>query len=633
MIPFVLTAEAVASGAARHAFGDDARSGDVLYLANDSTLFKAVATQLPSALRLQTVGQELARTARQIASDIVNLDASVLPKGSFPQWWRASNLGDRGPYATQLLPRLAKAVLVLERLKRGQILAVIVDTDAFARALATTAQRNGMRLRHVDPRIGGKRFQAGLDRVRKTASVCRAILSELSQGLARVTALRRFRKRRPFPRDAIRKADVMLCSWTDTATFASDQSHDHERYLGGIPGILSRTEKRLAYLVLPISWVEPFEEILESTAASPDCIVFPEDFFSYFDIFQSLVVPFNIVRGLQRRLMLNGFDLSDILALEIQAELTTMAASSAARFARVATGLAKTQPRLQAVMSPYENQPWEKVLRSGLRASLPSLRWVSYFHPPSREMYLSFLPSSRDVETNEIPDELVVLGKTAAAFFTKGGFPKERLSIGGAVRYDKVTAAIKTHEISNPPDRGPTVLCATTIEHFASTELVLKTAQALMLLGNGRMIVNFHPTADRNFRAAIKRSLSALSSTDVDIQFSTERISALVEKSDVVVYNNSASCIEALAAGRMTIFVHRDSDIDFDCLPEKLTHRCRTSEEIAECLRAMRDGQLQPLSPADIKSGLADLLGPVEPEVFVRAVFGGAGSDAQGKEL
>ena len=633
MTSLVLTAGAALASPSRW-FGKGT-TGKVVYLANDYAGFSALAAVLPPNRQPETAGARLNEIAATIATAVRDLDEQVVPAGDQPLWWLASNLGDRGPYATRLLPNTAKALLVLEILRSGEPAVFIVDDREFANALVRTTERNGLKLRFAGEGAVAGFFRDQWDRLKSALSTARRALSELRIHAGRLAALRRFRASHPLPVAGLRAADTLVCAWTSKSTFPDGAPLEHERYLGRIPSILRQGQSTLAYLALPISWVEPYEEILRSTASSPETIVFTEDFLTWSDVFSNCMAPRAVLREAGRNWQVEGRDLSPILALEFRRETATWAAADAARLDAVGRGLADQGARFDAVVSPYENQPWEKVLRHSFKKAMPSARWIAYFHPPHRDMYLSFLPSKRDVDQGMIPDRLIVTGEASAEFFRKGGFPVDAIDVGGAVRYEKLMAEIDAAPPGKPADPAPldtlTVVCATTIELDASAELAMKTIAAMADLDGGKLIINFHPTADDSFQSEVRRNVESTAGGATEVVFSTDPVARLTEGAQALVYNNSASCIEALAAGCTAIFVHRDTDIDYDCLPEGLSHRCRTPADIAAVLSRIQTDRRSERPAADTGTRLARVLGTVKPDVFLNALHPASASSPEPK--
>ena len=376
---------------------------------------------------------------------------------------------------------------------------------------------------------------------------------------------------------------------------------------------------RVAYVALSISWVNDYRKILAGTAQASEPVFFLEDFLTLGDVIASSLKNWALFARIRRRFTAGGHDLTPVLRAELRREAATARPAFSRRFARVAERLAKAGAAPKAVVMPYENQPWEKVLRHGLRQHLKGSRSVCYFHPPSRDLYLSFLPSTRDLANDAIPDMLITLGDHAAEWFRRHGFPAERLSVGGALRYDGMLDGPPPTR-DGAPTRPFTVLCATTIEYDATFDLVESTLRAMADMDDCRLIVNFHPIADRPFRDNIIAFIEKRRPETLDITYSDDRINGLIAEADVLVYNNSASCIEALTQGCPALFVHRNIGLDYDCLPDAIASRHHGGADLRRALEAARNGTLDQPAGAAARHLLRAILGDVKPDVFINAI-------------
>jgi hypothetical protein len=269
----------------------------------------------------------------------------------------------------------------------------------------------------------------------------------------------------------------------------------------------------------------------------------------------------------------------------------------------VGAGLARLGVYPGLILHLYEGQPWEKILRDGVRATRPQTKVVAVQHVPFAWTYISFFPSRRSISAGELPDLLLTTGAGYSAWFREAGVPADRLAVLGAARYEAVPRP------AMPAAR--TVLCCTSIELDEAIELARKAALASQGLRIS-LIVNFHPITDDNFRSSLREALRGLD----HVTFSSRSLRELLEQVDTVLYTGSAGGFDAVQAGRVAIYVARDLALDYDPLPQDIAVRCRSVEELRELLRrpdlagasrqspAALERWIEPMIDADALRGL-----------------------------
>lgn len=207
--------------------------------------------------------------------------------------------------------------------------------------------------------------------------------------------------------------------------------------------------------------------------------------------------------------------------------------------------------RVSLVIYPYENQPWEKMLVLAARShGVPTL---GYQH--GGILALPHFYGSGEAEFAPLPDVIITSGPHSHEMLAKGGTPRERLMMGGCLRYQylqKYGNAEPELPIANPIR----VLVAFPIESV----LVRHFIQALRLAfpDGGRtegvtFFVKPHPMCP------VTKEELGWPATIVHGSFEEA-----IRPCSVVIYTGTSTGIEALAMGRRVIRYRPELLLDLD---------------------------------------------------------------------
>ncbi len=98
-------------------------------------------------------------------------------------------------------------------------------------------------------------------------------------------------------------------------------------------------------------------------------------------------------------------------------------------------------PRVQTIIYPFENQPWEKLLCLAWRAAAPHVKLIGYQHAWVPSLLLPYSLATGQSEHAPLPDLIVANSAFNLACLAEGGYPASRLVNGGALRYEYLHAA------------------------------------------------------------------------------------------------------------------------------------------------------------------------------------------------
>jgi len=88
------------------------------------------------------------------------------------------------------------------------------------------------------------------------------------------------------------------------------------------------------------------------------------------------------------------------------------------------------------VIYPFENQPWEKMLCLAFREEAPAVGLIGYQHATVPPLELCHFLGQDEAKFVPLPDSIVTNSEVSLDLLKRGGFPEEKLVIGGAFRHE-----------------------------------------------------------------------------------------------------------------------------------------------------------------------------------------------------
>jgi hypothetical protein len=549
-----------------------------IYFGSDARDYFSVRARIGSRAREIPAGPLINDIVREHREEILNFDESVQPRSELR--WNATDLAERNVFTSNFIHACCCA-LGLDRMLRTteDDLLIVVDNALLGRRLAAIARARGREVGSPGA------WPLAVARARSVA----AGLAHRLLFLGRLAATRRAIRRRLDPRRKLPKLDVLLVTWADPETFSPEAPIERETYFGTLPSELRASGQSVGFLANPTTWIYPLDDILRNVASAADPVVVPEETVRLRDgvaiALRTLVSPARLSGPFEA----GGLDLSGLIADELRREWSQPRQLWALQFFYVGRFLA-SQGRPAKVIFPFENQPWEKTLRLGLRAALPETESVGFQHTPVSEHWFPYFASRRDVAAGQLPDRLLTIGRRWCRLFAASGYPANRLEIIPALRHAHL-ADLRAASARGPHERS-VVLVAGSIGPSDSLELVVKSLQALDEVAGTQVRIKLHPklgvsheTFERSVRDALGRQALA-----ANVSFVGGSVLDALRDTDVVLYNTTSVAYEALALGIPVVFVESDFWFDIDPLP--------AGSDVREAAR----------TPAEIRAAIVHLL-------------------------
>lgn len=573
----------------------------VWYFGDDYRLYRAIRDSASTTAIWGGTGRRLNEILEKHAVDFINLGDGV--SISDLEWWETRNIAERGPLSSSIVVECCRAILFLECLAEGGQHLFVTEAPDLAKALLELGRRQGIRSiwrgpSRVEVYIRGLARQA-----RKAAGFARAVLRRI----ARIRRLKSLRNRNPIPFDRLSACDILLAAWTEAGDFQTDQPRISAHYMGTVPGLLREQGHSVGYIALPLDWLGDIDTIYKEAICAADPLILTDDAVTPLAVLRAAISSLTQPVAATEGFSIGGHILTPIANLVLSRERFDWRAVDARALSCIGPFLARHDCRPKTIMHVYENQTWEKGLRSGLRRALPATLIAGIHQSPFSKMYLNMLPSSHELSSGSWPDYVFTHGAHCARLLSQTGAGNRVINAGlfrpGGFGRDR---------FSGNMDCGGsrTLLCATGIDFQESCELVAKSTEAVARRPEWRLLINFHPATSATFRDGIRELINKSGIEAQNLSFADESISRLLDKQvAAVLYTDTNAAFEGVAAGARAINIERDNALSFDKLPDGLSRRVCNVEELTDLLDRIGNADGWPSGP-EAGRVLADCFSP-----------------------
>jgi len=542
--------------------------------------------------------QEAAKSLWQPYIDYIGgLD---LEKNSL-MWW-AGRLSEKNPYVSKTFLHACYIKTCVDILRKNpdESFVFFVEKRAVRRAIFKNISSENL----VRVESSGEPIRGALERLNEfilqkgrflLTNIYRVLISKHAYRIQR-----RVKSREPL---------VLVHTWVDRHSFDGKGVY-HERYFGGLSSYLKKNGEHVA-IVPHILSVIPYRKTIDNIARSKNVFLVPHAFLSIRDI---LSVFFTTLINRPKKTVFarfGGMDISEVIHEDLKNDWIEGHMASDMLFYRFVKRMKEKGLAVDTAIYPYENHAWEKILCVAMREFYPSAYLIGYQHATVRMMQLNHFFSRHESGIVPLPDRIVTNGRYPKELFIRSGYPDEKVVRGGAIRY----AYLLESKIEAKRRGGnPVVLVTPSIGTFGA-ELIWKIFEAFEHRGECKVLIKCHP--DTPFQAI---------SGYLDISFpehfiiSDRPVAELLKESDVLLYTDSTTCIEAIAAGVPAVHVESDFSIDIDPLDfdPKIRASARSPEEIVKCVEAAVSMSEEELSKKrEVWGGVVrGLFGKVDDSVY-----------------
>lgn len=562
---------------------------------------------LPANAIYGELSDRLDLIADGIARPLLDLDEQVLSGEEDRLSWSASIIGDRSSYSGDLQLNATRYLVIHDIICDGGRHLFFVDNDEIRQAFEQTAVKNKLHILYQKKPTSS---------ITQGLNTLRARLSALKTQWAQSRIIKRKRLKRPPPWEELAKCDVIILDWASAGCFNSDSYTQSFGNVARMPNILRDAGMKVGFIANPLSWIEPYEGIAETVAKASDPVVMLDECRGLVSVIKAAWATWRMNCRLKSVFHIIGLNLSPVFELERRMDKGRTQSVLAYTYSEIARTLVMKGVKPKAIIFPFENHGWERALLAGARRHLSQTRMIAYQHAPFAARHIGFFPSQSDLNSGRTVDKLIVMGKRFEDLFTRFGWSAEKLALGGSLRFENSDIIISNRKRKTEK----VLLIATSIGLSEALDLVVKAATVIRTNQDWRLVVNFHPIVDDDFRQTVSEALEVLmGETGMGrAVLSNEKVSNLISEADVLLYNNSGAVFDAFFAGVPAVHVAIDGNLSYDKVPDGAAVRVRNVAELESVLTRIVSCE-QNQKPDRTVGGCISK--PVD-EVIVKAVIG-----------
>lgn len=450
----------------------------------------------------------------------------------------------KSPLGSDLFLNYCFMLLIQEWIKEDRKMLFVLESPWMLKACSENFHRSDIRISQSHTYLFKKCLKNSL--VANLRSLSKAWSSVVLLSSVRVHCI--MSKVRPLGEleDA---ADVFTCTWIEERSFKDGQFRDP--YMGNLNAFYERKGLRTKTLTLPLFPRGLLKEVFHNDNIIPTIY-----FSSFSDIFRSFyriltVNPSRKVNSINGLNMTRFLDNAYIAGKDVVFQ-STLNYYCFLRFFK--------QPRLSfsALIYPFENQPWDKVMIKAMRNSGRTFKGVGYQHSTISPLLLNFFLGKDEDKVISLPDMIVANGEHWASVLKNARYscPIEN---GGSLRFSSsAKAADLTTDIDSARHKNEdNVLVLLSASLWYSLDILYFLLSSAPT--NRTYLIKPHPDIPERI---IRKSIPYFPENFIFIEGSMDECMA---KAGWAVHVGTTAAVECMMNG-LTVFKYLPERIDLDPL-------------------------------------------------------------------
>lgn len=409
----------------------------------------------------------------------------------------------------------------------------------------------------------------------------------------------------PTPDSTGGEREIYLYSWIEERFF-KENGRFEDAYLGRLKDLVKNSGMNVTYITPPFLSPHLKKKCLNHGGCK---FIFLDHYINFQSILRSSFSFFWI--SLPRNLGSRFPSIRILLKREAIHELPAFSSNILYYFA-FKKWLKGVKQKKMTIIYPFENQPWDKMLRIAAKESDKDVQLIGYQHSVVPLLLLNYFLGAGESSIMPLVDCVVTNSEYTLDLLKDAGYGETKLVNGGALRYEYLYKTDK-----NPIKKDETfksVLVALPALRTVVEELLTALFDAFKDSPNSgfRLVVKFHPDLP------LEKLRIRLLPWPVNIQKTDKPIAETLPEVDLVIYSSSTSGLEALMAGVPVIRYCSEHTLDLDPLGysgEVGIESCSASN-IKEVVLSALHSRSSDMNRESTSSSLRKLFSPVDEDVW-----------------
>jgi hypothetical protein len=279
------------------------------------------------------------------------------------------------------------------------------------------------------------------------------------------------------------KIDVLICTWIEDRSFKGKENGFSDPYLGNLRDYYVKKGLKVFFLNTPFMSLHVLKKVYQCGEIIPSLY-----FLRLSDIVKSF---FKILFFRWRREIptASGFNVTPLIEYEMLIEKGRLPYIILTYLIWLKL-FKNTKLSFNAIIFPFENQPWDKMMVLAKRQQQAKWRLIGYQHTTIPQLDLKYFLGQGERDFSPQPDYIVSNGKYWESILKDAGFTCP-IKNGGSLRYTLSSSPVKARITSIPEGRKKNVLVLLSTSLAYSLDLI----HYLLRSSNGdkRFLLRPHP--------------------------------------------------------------------------------------------------------------------------------------------
>lgn len=346
----------------------------------------------------------------------------------------------------------------------------------------------------------------------------------------------------------------VLRTWMFERCFNSRNDYK-DAYFGELPDFISKKGMKLLIIA---GILNNYNGILKTIKRHMKHQIYPQELFNtYLDPLKAIInIAANKVK-IKEPVFLGDYDVFSLIQKEIDKEYRgRQIYYNYMNYLQVINLVKKRN--IKTFTFTYENYPWEKMCLIAFRKFSPKTNIIGYQHVPFYPAFTNYYISDYEKKVVPLPDSILTTGEVTKEYLkTFCGFSSQIVKTGCALKAQKSNIAAKSR-------KGMKNILVVLGEYNRAKSMVRMVYLAFKDRPGLTAIVRPHPATP------VKRLINELGNDIVNcpnIRFSSEiHLTQDLDKADLVLYNASTVCFDAIKFGIPVVHVGFKDILSFDPL-------------------------------------------------------------------
>ncbi|VVB88580.1 Uncharacterised protein [uncultured archaeon] len=544
------------------------------------------------------IASRLQETAHLFRSKYIDY-VGELNNGS-ANWW-ATTISEKNPFISTVLLHICYLQICKELLEKNQFthLVIFVENGALRKAIIKNFA-DLYKIENADNRLHDL-TNAIKDKIKNILQK----IYYISKNIYIIIIIKYYKLNRHRYSCLEKKPLIILRDWIDYRSFDSKGQYK-SAYFGNLNKELKLGKKH--FVILPYI-ININKKILEQIINSNEPFIIPHVYLTEINILSKFFINLSVLESYP---FFNDLDITYLIQDDFKKD--TVRFIDALLYTDLMRNLSNSNISFQSCIYLYENYIDEKLLCAGIKKYYPLTKLFGYQHSTAPIMLLSYFFSKKEYDSMPFPDKIITNGQYFTNLFKEEGYPSEKVATGAAIRYGYLYSKERIKYIREQNKSIYTILVTPSASFNETLELLKNIIQAFGDKKQYKIIIKYHPALNTK---ALKKYIGQLPS---NTSISEKPVPELLNNTDLLIYNFTGACLEALYVGVPILHVKSNYRIDLDIFDYKRTniYSAKNVEEIIHMgdeLLQMNEEQLKPKQ--DLwKKVVEDMFRPVDESTY-----------------